>query len=268
VTAGSIPKLGIAPCVEPCIDWGAPGIPAVIRNEPAGEPHVSSKARVPQLLAATPNPAVPETLPAASAACRPTGAHWPVSCITLALQLVVKVKLPLRSIPKVLEVVLNFLLGRTATAATAIMAWTTVRRWLMRLGLYALTRPLERAADWCYLIDHTVQIGTMKCFAVVAVRLSQLPYPKRCLCRQDLTLVALKPMEDSKAVTVKDALEEAATRTGEPRLIVSDEGGDVRGGIDLYCNEHPHTSSTCDMAHRERTYSGSCSKPIRAGTNS
>ena len=75
--------------------------------------------------------------------------------------------------------VFGFLRGRTV--ATTMMAWTTVRCWLMRLGLYALLRPLEQANDWAYLIDHTVQIGTVKCFAVVGVRLSQLPYPRRCL---------------------------------------------------------------------------------------
>src|SRR5208337_225606 len=49
--------------------------------------------------------------------------------------------------------------------------------------------------DCAYLIDHTVQIGTVKCFAVVGVRLSQLPYPSRCLQRQDLVLIALTPMQ-------------------------------------------------------------------------
>ena len=51
-------------------------------------------------------------------------------------------------------------------------------------------------------------------------------------------------------MTVKQALEEAELRTGVPRLIVSDEGGDVRGGIEQYCGDHLHTSSTCDMAHK------------------
>ena len=31
---------------------------------------------------------------------------------------------------------------------------------------------------------------------------------------------------------------------------MSDEGGDVRGGIEQYCGDHPQTSSTCDMAHK------------------
>src|SRR5271166_1575213 len=194
---------------------------------------------------------VPVPVSARSTAVCPVGGRWPVWCAALAIQLVTRVKLSLRSTPKALEVVFGFLRGRVVT--TTMMAWTTVRCWLMRLGLYALLRPLEQADDWAYLIDHTVQIGTVKCFAVVGVRLSQLPYPRRCLQREDLVLIALVPMQQSNAMTVKQALEEAELRTGVPRLIVSDEGGDVRGGIEQYCGDHPQTSSTCDMAHKGQT---------------
>jgi hypothetical protein len=79
------------------------------------------------------------------------GGHWPVWCVALAIQLVTRVKLSLRSTPKALEVVFGFLRGRPVT--TTMMAWTTVRCWLMRLGLYALLRPLEQADDWAYLIN-------------------------------------------------------------------------------------------------------------------
>ena len=176
------------------------------------------------------------------------GGQWPVCCIALAVRLVTAAKLSLRSIPRVLAAVLGFLTGHTADAA--VMTWTTVRCWLMRLGLYALLRPLEKADDWAYLIDHTVQIGTVKCFAVVGIRLSQLPYPERCLRQDDLHLIALVPMEHSTAATVEQALEEAAVRTGVPRLIVSDQGGDVQAGIEQYCRNHPHTVATCDTAHK------------------
>jgi len=131
-----------------------------------------------------------------------------------------------------------------------MMSWTTVRCWLMRLGLYALLRPLKRADDWAYLIDHTVQIGSVKCFVVVGARLSELPYPDRCLRHEDVRLIELVPMEHSTAATVERALEKAEHRTGAPRLIVSDRGGDVRGGIERYCNSHPHTVATCDTAHK------------------
>jgi len=186
--------------------------------------------------------------PPGSRALCPAGGHWPVWCIALVVHLVSVVKLSIRSTPRVLAALLSFLGGRTVDAS--VMTWTTVRCWLMRLGLYALLRPLERADDWAYLIDHTIQIGSVKCFAVVGTRLSQLPYPQRCLRREDLVLVALELMPQSNAANVEKALENAAVRTGVPRLIVSDQGGDVRAGIVRYCGNHSHTAATCDTAHK------------------
>jgi hypothetical protein len=117
----------------------------------------------------------------------------------------------------------------------------------MRRGLYAPRRPLERADDRADLIDHTVRIGTTKCFAVVGLRLSE--WPDRCLEHGDRRLIELTAMEHSTAAAVQRALERAAGRTGPPRLIVSDQGGDVLGGIDRYCRDHPGPAATCDAAH-------------------
>jgi hypothetical protein len=214
-------------------------------------PVVEPQFPLPVLIETTPVREEPEQLPATistrSTAPYPVGGHWPVWCIALAVRLVTTVKLSLRSTPRVLAAVFGFLTGRSEVT---VMMWTTVRRWLMRLGLYALLRPLERANDWAYLIDHTVQIGSVKCFAVVGARLSQLPYPQNCLRQEDMRLIALVPMEHSTAATVEQALEVAALRTGVPRLIVSDQGGDVRAGIERYCGKHPHTGATCDTAHK------------------
>ena len=58
-------------------------------------------------------------------------------------------------------------------------------------------------------------------------------------------------MPHSTAAAVEKALEEAALRTGVPRLIVSDEGTDVRGGIERYRDtHHDQTVATCDLAHK------------------
>jgi hypothetical protein len=75
-------------------------------------------------------------------------------------------------------------------------------------------------------------------------------WPDRCLRHEDLCLIELMPMEHSTAATVERALEKAEQRTGTPRLIVSDQGGDVRGGIERYCQNHRHTVATCDTAHK------------------
>jgi hypothetical protein len=175
----------------------------------------------------------------------PVGGQRPTWCIALAIRLVTAVKLSIRSVPRALAAVLEAL---TDSSAAAPMSATTVRCWLMRLGLWALLRPLPRADDWAYLIDHTVQIGTTKCFAVVGLRLSE--WPDRCLGHGDVRLIELAAMEPSTAATVQQALERAAGRTGPPRLIVSDQGGDVLGGIDRYGRDHPGTVATCDVAHQ------------------
>ncbi len=212
-------------------------------------PAVEVQFPVPARLATAPTTKPTDSLPALqlphATVPSPVGGRWPSWCIALAVQLVTAVKLSIRSIPRVFTVVFGSLIGRPLDT---MMSWTTIRCWLMRLGLYALRRPLTRADDWAYLIDHTVQIGTMKCFAVVGLRLSE--WPDRCLCHGDLCLIALVPMKQSTAATVKLALEEAERRTGAPRLIVSDQGGDLLGGIDRYCIDHPRTVATCDAAHR------------------
>ena len=48
--------------------------------------------------------------------------------------------------------------------------WTTGRLWLLRLGHAALSAAKQQAADWVWLIDHSVQIGQEKCLVIVGVR--------------------------------------------------------------------------------------------------
>lgn len=149
---------------------------------------------------------------------------------------------------------------RSAAATLAVLAeqqfldfltpsFSALRGWLLRLGCYALSRPLDRSSAWVWLIDHTVQIGTLKLFVIVGCPLDQVPFGERCLRLSDLQLVALVPMENSTKERVNEALEEATARTGVPRLIVSDDGSDVRGGAELFRGRHPETARVSDVAH-------------------
>ncbi len=148
---------------------------------------------------------------------------------------------------------------RATAAALAILAQrqfldfvtssaSDLRWWLIRLGCYALTRPLERATDWVWLIDPTAQIGDRKLFAVLGCRLSDVPFG-RALRLADLKLIALVPMEKSNRESVAAILEEAQLRTGVPRQIVSDGGSDVRGGSERFIENHPETTWALDVVH-------------------
>ncbi len=123
------------------------------------------------------------------------------------------------------------------------------RWWLLRMGLYALREPLVQATDWVYIIDHSIQIGTLKLCLILGVRLSELPEPSRPLRHSDMRLLALIPTEQSNGQIVLQQLEKTAKRTGIPREIVSDHGSDVKSGGELFVAEHPETALVYDVAH-------------------
>ncbi len=150
-------------------------------------------------------------------------------------------------------------------AASAVMrllqkVWPTLRRapaantgqnWLLRIGLHELTRPKEAADDWVLIVDHTVQIGKLKCLLIVGCRLSAWRTLDRPLELRDLHMFALQPVEKSDGVVVAGQLEETCRKTGiMPRAIVSDEGTDLLSGYRLFCDAHPEVSICLDIAHQ------------------
>jgi len=174
----------------------------------------------------------------------PAGGQFPLWVVQLSLDLVFEAGVSLRAVPRVLQ-----LLGRRL-GQVLVLDWGTVRSWVLRLGCFALRGAKEQAGDWAYLIDYSVQVGTCKCLAIVAVRLRVLPYPEHCLRYEDLEPIAVVPMANASGVAVRAELDKAAARTGVPRLIVSDQGSDVKKGVAAFCQDHPQTAATFDLAHK------------------
>jgi hypothetical protein len=165
--------------------------------------------------------------------------------ICLCLRLVLDGGVSLRGVSRVLVV-----MGEAFGLALDVPHWTTIRLWLMRLGHAELTVPLKKADDWAWLADHSVQIGNDKCLAIVGIRLRDLPKPGACLEHRDLHLIALVPSESWTKQDVDCAFEEAAKRTGLPRVIVTDHGADLYGGVQLFQERHPQTAEIYDVKHK------------------
>ncbi len=124
------------------------------------------------------------------------------------------------------------------------------RAWMFRLGLYELTCEKEKADDWVWLADHTVQIGVHKGLIIVGLRLSEWQKAPRPLRHEDVRLLYLDPVEQSNGQTVHKQLEQLAAKTGVPRAIVSDGGPDLKKGIDLFREDHPELSHLYDIKHK------------------
>ena len=128
-------------------------------------------------------------------------------------------------------------------------AFSTIRSWLLRLGCYALCRPLPKDVPWAWLVDHSIQLGPQKLLVIYGCPLAEVPFGKRNLSLEDLRLVALVPMAQSTHTLVDAELETATVRTGVPRLIVSDHATDLKKGIEEFRGRHADTAAVHDVAH-------------------
>lgn len=174
----------------------------------------------------------------------PCGQHYATGVVLGFLTLVLRCGASLRGAAAVLD-----WLGSVAGRDDLSPDGATGRSWLMRLGLAALNRPKVRADDWAWLIDHSIQVGTSKCLVILGVRLSDLP-EGRALGHRDREPIALVPMIGSHKQAVAACLEQAAQRTGTPRVILDDHGADLHGGVELFGAEHPGTIEVYDITHK------------------
>jgi hypothetical protein len=108
----------------------------------------------------------------------------------------------------------------------------------------------KQASDWCWIADHTIQLGKTKCLLILGIRLSELP-KGRSLQYQDLEPIDLIPVESSTGEIVWQQLEETTGKTGiTPRVIVSDYGSDLKVGVAKYCEKHEGCTSIYDIKHK------------------
>lgn len=128
--------------------------------------------------------------------------------------------------------------------------------WVLRVGLYELLRAKEKADDWIWIVDHTIQVGKGKCFVVVGIRIAALTikrldkYSSGALTCQDLSVWEIEVVESSDGPIVAGQLNDLSKRTGQvPREILSDCGGDLSAGIAQFCEEHPETIAVKDLPH-------------------
>lgn len=130
--------------------------------------------------------------------------------------------------------------------------FTTARAWLLRLGHYNLTRAKEQGDDWIWIVDHSNQIGQEKCLMILAVRASQLPPPGETfpLRLRQMEPIELEPVIESDKDVVYKQLKANIAKTGVPRAIISDHGGDLAGGVELFRKDHPRTLDIYDITHK------------------
>ena len=174
----------------------------------------------------------------------PCGQQYAVGVVQRFMSLVLHCGASLRCAASVLKL-FGSATGPEKIAANA----STGRLWLLRVGLAALLRPKVVAADWVWMVDHSIQIGQCKCLVILGIRLSDFP-EGRPLVHQEMEPIALVPMKNSTKETVAVCLEDAVGQTGVPRAILDDHGSDLHGGVEIFREAHPETIELYDITHK------------------
>ena len=129
-----------------------------------------------------------------------------------------------------------------------VPSFTSVRLWVTRFGLNKMTTFREKANDWAVIMDHTIQIGQLKVLIVLGIRLSKLP-EGRALSLNDVEPLLVLPMKSSTGARTKQVLDGLQVMLGSIRLILADQGPDLKAGIKPFLLENPSADYIPDIVH-------------------
>ena len=111
--------------------------------------------------------------------------------------------------------------------------WTTVRTWLMRVGVAAIEEPIEQADDWVWMADHSNQIGPEKALVIIGLRASQMPPPGVALTHQHVRVLTVEPGVNWTREDMARTYEELANKIGAPLAVVVDGAVELREGAEV-----------------------------------
>jgi len=132
--------------------------------------------------------------------------------------------------------------------------WTTIRTWLLRVGVATLQEPLEAADDWIWMADHSNQIGPEKALVVLGVRASQLPPPGETLKHEDLHVLTVRPGTSWKRNDMGAVYSKLAGEKGSPRALLCDGAVELREGAECLQKQRSDTIVLQDFKHKAATF--------------
>ncbi|MDZ8106339.1 MAG: hypothetical protein RM338_12060 [Nostoc sp. DedQUE12a] len=174
------------------------------------------------------------------------GHHYSVETIKISVEQVIKCGSSYRGVEKTFELYKELLRQEAPS-------FSSVRKWLGRIGLYELNRKKEIRNDWIFIVDLTVELGTEKGLVVLGVTqqlLEEKVFPsRRGLQHQDVQILALEILHSTRGEIIEQKLTEITQKFGRPKQIIADWGSDIQRGIKLYKLQFPDIIYTYDVTH-------------------
>ena len=160
-----------------------------------------------------------------SSASARTFLSYPFFIVFLCIHLVLDCSISFRSVPRILKFLQPFL-----SFPIKIPHYTTIIRWVKRVGLGILGAPVRIGEKWVGIIDSTIQVGCNKALVMLKVSLDTL---KQCvtLTFDKVQFILLRLTSSCTGELVREELRQIFTKHGPPVEIVSDQGSDLQKGF-------------------------------------
>jgi hypothetical protein len=183
---------------------------------------------------------------------RAVGHRFAVWLVALAVRLVTEQVVSFRGGGGVLAVM-------GARLAWRVPSWSGLMGWVDWLGLYACQQPVVYGRDWIVIVDLSIELGPAKMRVIVGIRRTELE-ARRAAARQagqaqaslvlhhhDVQILELAVLRQSTGEVIARHLEALRQRVGPFVQLISDQGSDVRKGVEQTVQRHPETRSTYDV---------------------
>jgi hypothetical protein len=152
---------------------------------------------------------------------------------------------PCNAIPRVLGV-----LQRAGwLALRAIPHPSSVVNWVARAGLGLLAAVGRVNVPWVAIIDTSIAYGKAKMLVVLRVPLEHFARGKGAVTLADAQCVGLAVRESWNGGDVHEELKRVFQLAGAPAVILKDQGGDLKRGVDLFTAEHKGIAVVRDLGH-------------------
>ncbi len=172
------------------------------------------------------------------------GHHYSVEVIKLSIEKIMVCGNSLRGVEKNWELEPN-------NQEKSYPSYSIIREWLIRVGLYELSREKEKREDWLLIIDLSIELGKEKCLVILGVSqeyyIQEVVANQRALNHQDVEVLEIEIMTSTKGELINEAIEKTIKKVGKPLQIVSDHGSDLLAGIKLYLEKNPEVIHTYDI---------------------
>ena len=133
---------------------------------------------------------------------------------------------------------------------TKVPDWTTIRNWMQRLGVASLLAPIEKATDWNWIADHSIQLGKEKVLAILGVRTSKLPKVGTALRHNDVRLLHLEVGTSWKTADVAASYRCLRAIAGTPERVLTDSDSALRGAVESLKAPDSNAQAAADFKHK------------------